>query len=159
MMKGKHITTIITLIITTLLLVAVPACKKSGGNENSVLISQNTGMTSHKQGENCMSCHRGGGSGDGIFTVAGTVYTRNGSDINPNGTVQLYTEARAGGTQVTTVEVDGMGNFYTTEAVDFGTGLYTLVTSASGNVEHMNGPITSGACNSCHEANLRIWVD
>ena len=56
------------------------------------------------------------------------------------------------------IQVDGKGNFYTTETIDFGEGLYTLA-EGNTNTEHMNSKITSGQCNSCHGISTdRIWI-
>lgn len=155
-MKAKNLLTII--LISSLSLMFFSCDKDSG--ENETLISSNNDKKSHKHGQNCMSCHRSGGSGDGWFVVAGSVYDAALDVANPNGTIRLYDGPVDSGMLIKTVEVDGKGNFYTTENIDFASGLYTSVTSANGNVKIMNSPITDGACNSCHGNGVdRIWVD
>jgi hypothetical protein len=121
------------------------------GNEEETVISSYGDTESHHVGANCLSCHTAGGSGEGRFIVAGTVYQADGTTVYPNTTVRLYTGANASGELVITVEVDGNGNFYTTEAVDWGTGLYPSV-SSDNETRNMPTPTGSGACNSCHSS-------
>jgi len=97
-----------------------------------------------------MSCHKQGGTGEGWFTVAGTVFDTTLTSPNPNGTVTLYDVPNSTGNIVTTIEVDGNGNFYTTENIDLSGGVYPSVASVSGNKEFMPSATTTGACNSCH---------
>lgn len=57
-----------------------------------------------------------------------------------------------------TLEVDQKGNFYTTESIDFGSGLYVLV-QGDQLTNYMNSSVINGQCNSCHQsAAERIWV-
>ena len=126
--------------------------------ENETLISSYNSTESHNAGQNCMSCHRSGGSGDGWFTVAGTVYDSAQTSTYPNATVRLYTQANGAGTVKAVVQVDGYGNFYTTEPVDFEGGLYTSAEGSS-DIKYMNSAITTGDCNSCHGVSTdRIWT-
>lgn len=156
---SMKIVAIKTIGIFFILAVVFVSCDKdSDGNET--MISRHYDNESHKDGQDCMSCHQSGGRGDGWFVVAGTVYDAALSDPNPNGTIKLYEGPLDSGNLVRTIEVDGKGNFYTTENIDFGNGLYTSVTSSNGNVKVMNSPITDGACNSCHGSSVdRIWVE
>ena len=132
------------------------SCEK---DENETKVSYYSASESHNEGQNCMSCHVSGGDGEGWFTVAGTVYETNKTTTNPKSTVRFYTGAGGTGTLKATVEVDARGNFYTTESVDFGNGLYTMVESSTGNKEYMAGKVTSGACSSCHGSSTdRVWV-
>ena len=124
------------------------ACEKEEG-ENETKISSYQSDESHHTGENCMECHRSGGSGEGWFTIAGTVYGNDKTTPYPGATVRLYTGQGGSGTLKTTVEVDQKGNFYTTEGIDFGTGLYTRVEGASTTAE-MVTPLTTGQCSQCH---------
>jgi hypothetical protein len=111
-------------------------------------------------GQNCMSCHKPGGSGEGIFRVAGTVYDSLLNNTNANGFIDLYTQPNGGGTFVKRIAVDAKGNFYTTEIIGLGNGLYPSVISRTGNKKYMSGSITSGACNSCHGVTQdKIWVN
>ena len=105
-----------------------------------------------------MTCHKSGGGGEGWFTVAGTVYDDTKTAIYPNATVRFYSGPDGTGNLEATVEVDQLGNFYTTESIDFGSGLYVLV---QGNelTNYMNSSVNDGKCNSCHQTNNdRIWV-
>lgn len=135
-------------------LVAVPACRKESEEENGcgrTNISRNGSTGSHNNALNCMNCHRDGGGGKGCFTVAGSVYMANGTTPAGNGTVKLYTGENGAGTLRATIEVDARGNFHTTDGVDFSGGLYPLITPAGGGSgAHMDDPVTTGACNSCH---------
>jgi len=114
---------------------------------------------SHNTGQNCMNCHTAGGSGEGVFTVAGSVYDNSKVSVLPNASIRLYTDANGTGNLVATLQSDKNGNFYTTETIDFGSGLYVL---AEGNTttKNMISSITTGACNSCHgvSADL-IWTE
>lgn len=106
-----------------------------------------------------MNCHVPGGGGDGLFSVAGTVYEESLNSVLPNAIVRLYESDDPGETPIAVIEVDGRGNFYTTETIDFGEGLFT---SAEGPTRElfMESSITSGSCNSCHGSNTdRIWAE
>ena len=105
-----------------------------------------------------MGCHASGGSGEGWFSVAGTVYDSLKTSTYPNATVRLFTGPNGTGNLELTVEVDALGNFYTTENIDFGNGLYTSVEGNS-DIIHMNSIVTTGQCNSCHGVSTdRIWT-
>ena len=135
-------------------LIAAHGCKKESAEENAcgqTNISQNGSTRSHNNAQNCMNCHRSGGGGKGCFTVAGSVYMMNGTTPAGNGTVKLYTGENGSGTLRATIQVDALGNFHTTSGVDFTGGLYPLITPAGGGSgAHMDDPVTTGACNSCH---------
>ncbi len=145
-MKNTSIVTLVFILSITLVFFS---CEKDEYGENETLISRNGDTESHKNGQNCMDCHISGGDGEGWFTVAGSVYDINTSPY-PNATVGLYTEPNGSGTLVKSIEVDGEGNFFTTEPLDFADGLYTNVTDAQGNVVNMISSISTGQCNSCH---------
>ena len=142
----------VTALACTLLIIS---CKK---NEKATNISSYNETESHNMGQNCMNCHKSGGDGEGIFQAAGTVYDSTLSVTLPNTTVYLYTEQGGNGTLKHTVEVDGLGNFYTTESIDFGDGLYPTIKGATIS-KHMSSPITSGQCNSCHGVSTsKLWT-
>ncbi len=142
------------------LFAVITACEKEeNGVDSGGMNSSYNDNESHNAGQNCMSCHSSGGKGEGTFTVAGTVYNASGSAVSPNATVKLYTGAGGTGSLVKTIEVDGKGNFYTTNSIDFGTGLYVTVTGKSGSVSAMSSSITTGQCNSCHNSSGRITVN
>ncbi|MCP4221498.1 MAG: hypothetical protein GY765_43140 [bacterium] len=157
-MKNKNV--IITLCLLFSVLLLVGGCKKSSDSGTTVLISQNGGTQSHKTGKDCLGCHQIGGNGKGVFTMAGTVYDSALATINPNGSVQLFSGPNGTGTLIKDVAVDGKGNFYTTEAIDWGSGLYTVVTGTNGSSKAMVSSFATGACNLCHGKSIdRIWVD
>ncbi len=121
-------------------------------------ISSYNGNESHNMGKNCMECHKKGGKGEGRFNAAGTAYDSLGVNTYPNTTVKLYTEPNGGGILKHTIQVDALGNFYTTETIEFGSGLYPSITSKN-SVKYMSSKITNGQCNSCHGVSTsRIWV-
>ncbi len=130
----------------------------SEDDENEAMTSSSGSNESHNAGRNCMECHRSGGSGEGIFKVAGTVYNEALTSINSNATVKLYTGANGTGTLKKAIEVDARGNFYTTSSIDFGSGLYVSVEGAT-TTKYMSSAITGGACNSCHGSSTsKIWT-
>jgi hypothetical protein len=142
--------TIATLIILT------QSCTPEYGAFGSSASGSNR---SHNVGQNCMNCHRPGGGEAGTWNVAGTVYNDLGI-ANPNATVKLYTGPDGTGTLKYTINVDALGNFYTSSSVDFTGGLYPAVVGAT-TTNLMANPITNGACNSCHDnvTRSRIWVN
>jgi hypothetical protein len=101
------------------------SCKKDSDESGETVISHYNDSKSHKDGQNCMSCHTSGGSGEGWFTLAGTIYDISKSNPYPNTTVKLSTGSNGTGSLVRTIEADGKGNYFTTESIDFGDGLYT----------------------------------
>ena len=148
-------------IITALFLFIVfvnTSCENDGIDPDEELISVFGATESHNTGIACASCHVSGGSGEGWFNLSGSVYDGTLTNPYPNATVRLYTEAQGAGSLVYTLEVDGLGNFYTTDNIDYGNGLYVLV-EGSQSTEYMHSTITDGDCNSCHGVSVdRIWV-
>ena len=116
--------------------------------------------------DNCMAqgCHQKGAT-QGGFIVGGSLYQADSVTRYPNGYVELYSQppdslGNPGDTVVAKIEVDGVGNFYTTHPIDLSQGLYPRVTSSQGYKRSMQGAITDGACNSCHGVSTaRIFVD
>ncbi len=150
-----------TWFLLPLLPIALVACggtSETGGND--VVVTSHYGeTTSHRAGENCFSCHRQGRDGTGWFTVAGTVYESNLGVVNPDTTVRLFTRPGGTGKLVGTLEVDGLGNFFTTEPIDFSPGLYPVV---YGQREvHYKALVTwSGECSRCHGVGVeRLHVE
>jgi len=117
--------------------------------ENETKISNHNGTESHRIGEDCVSCHLSGGSGEGWFSASGTVYKDDKATAYPNGTVKLYSETNQGGTLLKSIQVDGRGNFYTTESISFASGLYPVV-EYNGQTKAMSSSTTSGRCYTCH---------
>lgn len=142
--------------VVTLLLLS--GCEKEGNEGNQTNISTYQSAKSHNTGKNCMECHVSGGSGEGWFNAAGTVYDSTKTTVYPGATVRLYSGPGGTGNIKATIQVDANGNFYTTENIDFGNGLYP---SVEGNKlkKYMGSSITAGACNGCHGATTdHIWT-
>ena len=118
-------------------------------NATTALISTHNDTNSHRVGEDCISCHASGETGKGWFTASGTVFKSDKTTAYPNGTVKLYSSANQGGTLVKSIQVDGLGNFYTTESISFSSGLYPAV-EYSGQTNTMQSTTTSGRCYTCH---------
>jgi hypothetical protein len=136
-------------------MVVMLSCEK----ENETKISKYNSDDSHNAGLNCMTCHTKGGEGEGWFEVAGTVYESNRTTTYPNATVRFYTGPNGTGDLKYTIQVDGLGNFYTTEGISFGGGLYVSV-EGDQQVKHMPSAVTTGACNSCHGGQTgKIWTE
>lgn len=153
-MKSKKSYLVIAL---TLSVIIFQACHKGKKVTN---ISAKGSSKSHNIGKNCMTCHTSGGEGAeaGWFQTAGTVYDSVQNTINPNATVYLYTGPNGTGTLKHTIQVDDLGNFYTTEAIDFGSGLYPAV-QGNTQTKYMFSTITTGQCNSCHGSTTgKIWT-
>jgi hypothetical protein len=137
--------------------IATQSCKKNNSSETN--ISATGGNKSHNMGQNCMNCHKSGGKGEGWFNVAGTVYKFGTSNTYPNAIIKLYTGPNATGTLKYTIYGDAKGNFYTTENIDFGSGLYPFVQGTNA-TNQMISATTSGQCNSCHGVNIdNIWIN
>ncbi|PLX13804.1 MAG: hypothetical protein C0597_11005 [Marinilabiliales bacterium] len=149
---------IVSLILgSMIILFALQSCEDE--NENETKISSYNSSESHNTGQDCMSCHKEGGSGEGVFTVAGTVYQSNQTTTYPEATVKLYSEANGTETLFASIEVDQRGNFYTTQQIAFGDGLYARVDGSSG-TKYMVSSLTTGACSSCHgNSTDPIWVE
>jgi len=152
-MNVRKIILIIFLLIPSLIFIA---CEDEDGDE--IKISYYDGKESHRAGEDCMNCHFYGGSGEYWFQIAGTLYDSTLTNIYPGGTVKLYSEPNGGGELKNTIKVDALGNFYSTEQIDFGNGLYPTVQGDELN-KNMLSAITTGRCNSCHgNSQDVIWV-
>ncbi len=148
--------TVVLISLITAIIVFITSCEKEGGN--STKISRYNETESHNIGQNCMNCHKSGGDGEGWFNVAGTVYDDTQTNTVKNATINLYTGMDGTGTLKYTIQVDGLGNFYTTEPIDLTTPLYPSVTGST-STNYMSTSITTGACNSCHNVSTgKIWA-
>jgi hypothetical protein len=111
--------------------------------------------SSHLTGSQCMQCHQPKGDAPGIFTAAGTITDKTGK-VMPGAIVQLTSEDTAkvagGGTLHTQIEVDDLGNFYTTEKLPFPDpgAVPSVISPNTGKVVSMVYLSLSGACNFCH---------
>ena len=144
-------------LVFSLLMIVLLSCGKEGENEQKV--SANGTSRSHHTGQDCMSCHSNGGSGEGWFTIAGSVYDNAKISAYANTTVNLSTGINGTGTIKYTIWGDASGNFYTTENIDFGSGLYVSVKGTAA-PKYMTAAITNGKCNSCHGVSTdKIWTN
>jgi len=96
-----------------------------------------------------MDCHYSGNN-NYAWVIAGSCYDTNFTKPYPNATIKFYTEANGGGLEIGSLEVDGKGNFYTTENINFKLGLYPVVIGTSGKKMSMHSTVTTGVCGSCH---------
>ncbi|NRA12029.1 MAG: hypothetical protein HRT57_08770 [Crocinitomicaceae bacterium] len=140
---------ILMLFICTVIGLTLVRCDKWIKPENKTQISTHGDDESIDDdhmfnGENCMNCHYSEGRGEGWFSAAGTVIGNN----NNMGTINLY--QNFGQAPVASIEVDAVGNFYTTETVDFTNGLNVSIVDDQGIELQMSGKIYSGQCNLCH---------
>jgi len=134
------------------------SCKKEKSGTGSKSSSYNDN-SSHNVGSDCMSCHNPGGSNQYWWIVAGTVFKPDSVTLNPGSTVYLFSGPNGTGNLIFTLPVDKKSNFYTSNSVSFGTGLYPEVKSSSGEIRTMQSSITNGNCNSCHTSSNRIIVN
>lgn len=113
-------------------------------------------ILSHNAGQDCMGCHKAGGTGRGVFTVAGTVY-KSGGGAQTTATVLIYPQGS--NTAQATMTVDGLGNFWTTQTVaalvpaagqTLVQGVRAVIQPTGGTSAAMLGVISNGSCNACH---------
>ena len=159
MQQSKIFSSLMVIIIVAGIL---QSCKKTNTtqseNQNETKISTHGSTKSHNSGQNCMTCHKPGGSGEGWFAIGGSVYDTLLTSVYPNATVKLFTGANGSGTLKYTIQVDALGNFYTTESIDFGSGLFPAV-QGNTSTRFMSTSITTGQCNSCHGVSSnRLWT-
>ena len=126
----------------------------AGGNIGQVGTSSHNATRSHNAGADCSDCHYSGGTGQGVFTVAGTVFTSgSGNTVAPNGMVKIYAD-QTRNTLVATLEVDAKGNFYTVDPIDgltdTGSGIAGVYVTVGNH--NMGGTVSTYAngCNTCH---------
>ncbi len=126
-----------SLLLAASVVLAASACGPDDGAGSS------TGATM-RPGENCLSCHSN-------FTLAGTVYAADtllgvgGVDVavTDGGGVHHYTSNSA-------------GNFFTTDPLSALLGISVTRGSGVSSMSSVNS--ATGACNSCHDAGMRITV-
>ena len=126
--------------------------------DTSTLISVHNGIMSHNAGDDCQKCHQKEGNGKGWFSISGTVYDSLIQNVYPNATVFIYDGLSSASPLLTRIEVDSLGNFYSTEEIDFKNGLHVEVEGKIGTAK-MGSLIRSASCNRCHGVTTnRIWV-
>jgi Regulator of chromosome condensation (RCC1) repeat len=138
---------------------AVPISGVGGSGGGSTAGGGSVGgvaILSHNAGQDCMSCHKTGGTGKGVFTVAGTVY-KSGGGAQTAATVNIYPQGSS--TAQATMTVDGLGNFWTTQTVaalvpaagqTLVLGVRAVIQPTGGTSVAMLGVISNGSCNACH---------
>jgi len=113
-------------------------------------------ILSHNAGQDCLGCHKTGGTGKGVFTVAGTVY-KSGGGAQTAAMVTIYPQGST--TAQATMTVDGLGNFWTTQTVaalvpaagqTLVQGVRAVIQPTGGTSAAMLGVISNGSCNACH---------
>lgn len=153
----KYLFFSIAVFLSAVISFTFQACNHANEGKKT-MISKNFENESHNMGQNCMNCHKSGGQGEGWFNVAGTVYDSAKNNTNPNGRVKLFTGPNGTGSEVATVEVDALGNFYTTQSVSFDGGLYPAV-QGKNTTQYMGSAAPSGQCNSCHGVSTdKLWT-
>tara|TARA_B110000305_G_C19192956_1_gene517480 strand:- start:248 stop:685 length:438 start_codon:yes stop_codon:yes gene_type:complete len=134
------------------LVMFIVACQKFEIQELETLISTHDEDESHHYGENCMNCHYSAGRSEGVFTVGGSV-----SGNFKNATMEFYKDGIV--KAVHKVEVDKLGNAYTTEDIDFSEGLSVGVRNRNGKIEFMDDKIFNGQCNLCHGTKIEEVIE
>ena len=117
--------------------------------------SSGTSAKSHNNGDTCIKggCHDGNKTQ--AFVTAGSVYVDSaGSAAYVDGaSVHLYSD-QARTDLLQSIAVDQLGNFYSAQALDYGTnGLYVTleVFNPAGNIFiNKPTPVPHGRCNICH---------
>jgi len=132
----------------------------------SATISKSTSTIGHavrtatSGSKDCLACHVSGGAAASkvIFTIAGTVYTADGTAPNTSGTVKVEVYPATGHTgTVIEVPVDTKGNFYATKTSVPSASLvsFKLVSSSGGGTtKTMSKEDTGGGCTSCHTGDV-----
>ena len=139
-----------------LLIILNTSCSKNSVNLERK--SSHGDTKSHITDKNCINCHKEGGSGDGWFTIAGTVFNTDQQNRFPNATVLFYSVADGDGDIKYTLEVDEYGNFYTTDEIDFVGNKYPVVLSEV-DTQYMSKAVSNGDCSDCHGQDVdKIWV-
>jgi hypothetical protein len=147
------------LLFLPFFLFAVSCKHKEGGTGTK--ISHYNSRESHNVGRPCIDCHVTHGTNEYWYQAAGTIYHPDQVTTYPGSTVYLYTGINGTGSLVYTLEVDQKGNFYSTETIPYGTGLYPMVVSTEHDTAYMQAFIIQGNCNNCHDgnSNARITVN
>jgi len=146
-------------ILAILSFISLTACGGGGGAPADTTDTDtgpgNTSKTSHNAGQDCLSCHKVGGTAESaaVFSTAGTIYKSNGS-VQANATVNFYITGT--NTLTGSFKTDDSGNFYTEVFVDglyYGTpgvtGVDIEVQGPSG-LRTMPGIVSNGSCGTCH---------
>lgn len=153
--KSNLRTTFLLAVIAAFIFIG-QSCTKEKVSEKK--ISAHNGKESHNMGTNCMNCHKSGGDGEGWFNIGGTVYDSTKTIALANANVKLFTGPNGTGDLKHTIQVDGLGNFYSTESIDFTSGLFPAVEGPTG-TQYMPTATNIGQCYSCHSVTTdKIWT-
>jgi len=137
---------IIALVFFSFMTFWLIACSKS---KNYIKISEHGQGRSHNTGQNCMNCHYQEGPGAGWYSLAGSV-----SGNYQNHSIRVFDALSQD--LLATVEVDLLGNFYTTESINFSNGTTVDIVDGQGQViKAMSTIVTNGQCNLCHNNNFQ----
>ncbi|MFH1296780.1 MAG: hypothetical protein ABIJ04_05840 [Bacteroidota bacterium] len=147
-------------ILAIMLLLWMSCSRKESPPPSGSIYSVNGGTTSHKNGKDCISCHKAGGTGNYAFGVAGSVYKPDLITPSPDGILYFWTKAGGTGLLVATLEVDSNGNFFTTSSILPALGAYPQMRGISGDIKTMPILAPTGNCNSCHGGTENpIWIN
>ena len=138
--------------------IAIYSCTHVSGT----YISTHGSMAGSSMKDNCMDCHKTGATYGG-FIVGGSIYQMDSTTRYPNGTVYLFSQPQDSigngiDSVVARIEVDGVGNFYTTHPINLSQGVFPAVVSSIGDTAFMQTITTNGACNSCHGTSIQAKV-
>jgi len=137
------------LVVLFFLTLLMTSCDKFFIPENDSEISKFSEDESHEFGNNCMDCHHSAGAGEGWFSLAGSV-----KGDNKKATIELLYDTLS--EPIHKIEVDELGNFYTTNKIDFSTPYTVGVRKKNDGVRYMHSTITVGQCNLCHGATTEV---
>jgi len=118
-------------------------CQKFVPPENDTQISKHGDDESHYFGQNCMNCHYTEGRGEGWFSIAGSI-----SGNHSSGMIKVYSDTSLAA--IDSIEVDALGNFFTTNEFNFTEGLFFSTIDSTGVELTMTDKIFNGQCNLCH---------
>ncbi len=140
-LRSNGVFTLLFLLLTSALIFI--RCQKFIPPENESMTSQAGDGESHNAGQNCMNCHYSEGQGEGWFTVAGTVQGNFTGAL-----VHIYADSTQ--SPVKTIEIDALGNFYTTDPIDISAGIFAAIELPDGSLKKMPDQLFTGQCNLCH---------
>lgn len=128
------------------------SCDKQDYDTN---ISRHGEDESHYTGDNCMNCHYQAGPGKGWYSIAGSVF---GNYQNDDYTVRVF-DALTQDT-LALVEIDQLGNLFTTAPVNFNNGITVdIINSSDSVVKVMSTVVMNGQCNLCHDGQFEQVIE
>jgi hypothetical protein len=144
------------LAIISVFALFLTSCGHEEEDSPDVAISSNGSKSSHNTGQNCLNCHQSGN--EYIFSTAGTVYQQqNLTAPLANVKIVFHDGPNASGNLIYSIEVDALGNFYTTDAIAWENGLYVSVeVPGQAITSSMSFTVNEGACGRCHAIDKNI---